>query len=74
MNLTMHRFDCRPFSKEQKNPYVRLERLKIRTSEVGELPVFKLQPKDNEKEGDFLLIIECGTQSSSMTIKVVEFP
>uniref|UniRef100_A0A8B9F4B1 RING-type E3 ubiquitin transferase n=1 Tax=Amazona collaria TaxID=241587 RepID=A0A8B9F4B1_9PSIT len=55
---------------EQKSPYVRLERLKICTSEVGELPVFKLQPKDNEQEGDFLLIIECGTQSSSMAIKV----
>uniref|UniRef100_A0A8C6JY46 RING-type E3 ubiquitin transferase n=1 Tax=Melopsittacus undulatus TaxID=13146 RepID=A0A8C6JY46_MELUD len=57
-------------SKEQKNPYVQLERLKICTSEVGELPVFKLQPKDNEQEGDFLLIIECGTKSSSMAIKV----
>ncbi|KAM9015081.1 tripartite motif-containing protein 66 isoform 3-T3 [Ara ararauna] len=62
--------NVRPFSKEQKNPYVQLERLKICTSEVGELPVFKLQPKDNEQEGDFLLIIECGTQSSSMAIKV----
>ncbi|NXJ89790.1 TRI66 protein, partial [Corythaixoides concolor] len=56
--------------KEQKIPYVRLERLKICTSEVGELPVFKLQPQDNEQEGDFLLIIECGTQSSSMSIKI----
>uniref|UniRef100_A0A8C0IHJ8 RING-type E3 ubiquitin transferase n=1 Tax=Bubo bubo TaxID=30461 RepID=A0A8C0IHJ8_BUBBB len=56
--------------KEQKIPYVRLERLKICTSEVGELPVFKLQPQDNEQEGNFLLIIECGTQSSSMAIKV----
>uniref|UniRef100_A0A8C8ARJ2 RING-type E3 ubiquitin transferase n=1 Tax=Otus sunia TaxID=257818 RepID=A0A8C8ARJ2_9STRI len=56
--------------KEQKIPYVRLERLKICTSEVGELPVFKLQPQDNEQEGNFLLIIECGTQSSSMSIKV----
>ncbi|NXT48205.1 TRI66 protein, partial [Pluvianellus socialis] len=56
--------------KEQKIPYVRLERLKICTSEAGELPVFKLQPQDNEQEGNFLLIIECGTQSSSMSIKV----
>ncbi|XP_062475822.1 tripartite motif-containing protein 66 isoform X4 [Pezoporus occidentalis] len=62
--------NVRPSSKEQKNPYVRLERLKICTSEVGELPVFKLQPKDNEQEGNFLLIIECGTQSSSMAIKI----
>ncbi|NXV11809.1 TRI66 protein, partial [Cepphus grylle] len=56
--------------KEQKIPYVRLERLKICTSEAGELPVFKLQPQDNEQEGNFLLIIECGTQSSSMSIKI----
>ncbi|KAM6255560.1 tripartite motif-containing protein 66 isoform 3-T3 [Spheniscus humboldti] len=56
--------------KEQKIPYVRLERLKICTSEEGELPVFKLQPQDNEQEGNFLLIIECGTQSSSMSIKI----
>ncbi|NXF66668.1 TRI66 protein, partial [Ciccaba nigrolineata] len=56
--------------KEQKIPYVRLERLKICTSEVGELPVFKLQPQDNEQEGNFILIIECGTQSSSMSIKI----
>ncbi|XP_061198538.1 tripartite motif-containing protein 66 isoform X2 [Neopsephotus bourkii] len=62
--------NVRPSSKEQKNPYVRLERLKICTSQVGELPVFKLQPKDNEQEGDFLLIVECGTQSSSMAIKI----
>ncbi|NXP15144.1 TRI66 protein, partial [Thinocorus orbignyianus] len=56
--------------KEQKIPYVRLERLKIRTSEAGELPVFKLQPQENEQEGNFLLIIESGTQSSSMSIKI----
>uniref|UniRef100_A0A8C0V8N1 Tripartite motif containing 66 n=1 Tax=Cyanistes caeruleus TaxID=156563 RepID=A0A8C0V8N1_CYACU len=56
--------------KEQKIPYVRLERLKISASEVGELPVFKLQPQDNEQEGNFLLVIECGTRSSSMSIKV----
>ncbi|NWU88887.1 TRI66 protein, partial [Upupa epops] len=55
---------------EQKVPYVRLERLKICTSEAGELPVFKLQPQDNEQEGDFLLVIECGTQSSSVSIKI----
>ncbi|KFO96784.1 Tripartite motif-containing protein 66, partial [Calypte anna] len=58
--------------KEQKIPYVRLERLKICTWEAGELPVFKLQPQDNEQEGNFLLIIDCGTQSSSMSIKVSE--
>lgn len=32
--------------------------------------MFKLQPQDNEQEGNFLLITECGTQSSSMSIKV----
>ncbi|XP_027634147.2 tripartite motif-containing protein 66 isoform X1 [Falco peregrinus] len=62
--------NVRASSKEQKIPYVRLERLKICTSEVGELPVFKLQPQDNEQKGDFLLIIECGTQSSSMSIQI----
>ncbi|XP_071618077.1 tripartite motif-containing protein 66 [Heliangelus exortis] len=56
--------------KEQRIPYVRLERLKICTWEAGELPVFKLQPQDNEQEGNFLLIIDCGTQSSSMSIKI----
>ncbi|NXE15573.1 TRI66 protein, partial [Lophotis ruficrista] len=54
--------------KEQKIPYVRLERLKV--PEAGELPMFKLQPQDNEQEGNFLLIIECGSQSSSMSIKI----
>ncbi|XP_027556486.1 tripartite motif-containing protein 66 [Neopelma chrysocephalum] len=56
--------------KEQKIPFVRLERLKICASEVGELPVFKLQPQDNEQEGNFLLVIECGTRSSSMSIRI----
>ncbi|NWS65846.1 TRI66 protein, partial [Crotophaga sulcirostris] len=56
--------------KKPKIPYVRLERLKICTSETGELPVFKLQPQDNEQEGNFLLTIECGMQSSSMSIKI----
>ncbi|XP_014731860.1 PREDICTED: tripartite motif-containing protein 66 [Sturnus vulgaris] len=55
--------------KEQKIPYVRLERLKVSASEVGELPVFKLQPQ-KEQEGNFLLVIECGTRSSSMSIKI----
>uniref|UniRef100_A0A8B9E6U7 RING-type E3 ubiquitin transferase n=1 Tax=Anser cygnoides TaxID=8845 RepID=A0A8B9E6U7_ANSCY len=55
---------------ELKIPYVRLERLKIHASESGELPVFKLQPQESEQEGSFLLIIECGTQSSSMAIRV----
>ncbi|KAF1483069.1 Tripartite motif-containing protein 66, partial [Eudyptula minor novaehollandiae] len=63
-------WNVRAGPKEQKIPYVRLERLKICTSEEGELPVFKLQPQDNEQEGNFLLIIECGTQSSSMSIKI----
>uniref|UniRef100_U3I8Y5 RING-type E3 ubiquitin transferase n=1 Tax=Anas platyrhynchos platyrhynchos TaxID=8840 RepID=U3I8Y5_ANAPP len=58
------------FFRELKIPYVRLERLKIHASESGELPVFKLQPQDSEQEGSFLLIIECGTQSSSMAIRV----
>ncbi|XP_009903422.2 tripartite motif-containing protein 66 [Dryobates pubescens] len=58
--------------KEKKIPYVRLERLKIGTSEAGELPVFKLQPQHNEQEGKILLIIECGNQSSSMSIKINE--
>ncbi|NXK29321.1 TRI66 protein, partial [Arenaria interpres] len=62
--------NVRSSPKEQKIPYVRLERLKICTSEAGELPVFKLQPQDNEQEGNFLLIIESGTQSSSMSIKI----
>ncbi|KAL8169879.1 UNVERIFIED_CONTAM: hypothetical protein K2H54_059121 [Gekko kuhli] len=60
----------RACAKEVKVPYVRLERLKICTSESGELPVFKLQPQKNEHDGTFLLIIECGTQSSRMAIKV----
>uniref|UniRef100_A0A8C3V7H5 Tripartite motif containing 66 n=1 Tax=Catharus ustulatus TaxID=91951 RepID=A0A8C3V7H5_CATUS len=70
LNLIMRPFDSRAAPKEQKVPYVRLERLKISASEVGELPVFKLQPQDNEQEGNFLLVIECGTRSSSMSIKV----
>lgn len=70
MNLIMCPFDSRAAPKEQKVPYVRLERLKISALEVGELPVFKLQPQDKEQEGNFLLVIECGTRSSSMSIKV----
>ncbi|NXX88634.1 TRI66 protein, partial [Centropus bengalensis] len=61
--------NVRTYPKEKKIPYVRLERLKIHTSEAGEFPVFKLQPQDNKQEGNFLLIIECGMQSSSMSIK-----
>ncbi|XP_053141296.1 tripartite motif-containing protein 66 isoform X2 [Hemicordylus capensis] len=60
----------RPCAKEVKVPYVRLERLKICTTESGELPVFKLQPQKSEHDGTFLLIIECGAQTSSMAIKV----
>uniref|UniRef100_A0A669R8D6 RING-type E3 ubiquitin transferase n=1 Tax=Phasianus colchicus TaxID=9054 RepID=A0A669R8D6_PHACC len=55
---------------EPKIPFVKLERLKICASESGELPVFKLQPQESGQEGNFLLIIEHGTQSSSMAIKV----
>uniref|UniRef100_A0A8C3R4R3 RING-type E3 ubiquitin transferase n=1 Tax=Cyanoderma ruficeps TaxID=181631 RepID=A0A8C3R4R3_9PASS len=62
--------NVRAAPKEQKVPYVRLERLKISALEVGELPVFKLQPQDKEQEGNFLLVIECGTRSSSMSIKI----
>nr|XP_020645619.1 tripartite motif-containing protein 66 [Pogona vitticeps] len=62
--------DNRVHAKDAKIPYVRLERLKICTSESGELPVFKLQPQKNQHDGTFLLIIECGTQSSTMSIKV----
>ncbi|NWU60351.1 TRI66 protein, partial [Pterocles burchelli] len=69
MNMKSNQ-NVRAGPEEQKIPYVRLERLKICTSEAGELPVFKLQPQDNEQEGNFLLIIECGTQSSSMSIKI----
>ncbi|XP_032283160.1 tripartite motif-containing protein 66 isoform X1 [Phoca vitulina] len=60
----------RPFSSEPKIPYVRLERLKICAASSGEMPVFKLKPQKNEQDGSFLLIIECGTESSSMSIKV----
>uniref|UniRef100_A0A8D0HIH9 Tripartite motif containing 66 n=1 Tax=Sphenodon punctatus TaxID=8508 RepID=A0A8D0HIH9_SPHPU len=62
------------YEKELKIPYVRLERLKICASESGELPVFKLQPQKSEQDGTFLLIIECGTQSSSMAIRVSQSP
>ncbi|XP_070619745.1 tripartite motif-containing protein 66 isoform X2 [Erythrolamprus reginae] len=61
-------------AKEVKIPYVRLERLKICTSESGELPIFKLQPQKSTHDGTFLLIIECGAQSSSMAIKVNQGP
>uniref|UniRef100_A0A8C9G2H3 Tripartite motif containing 66 n=1 Tax=Pavo cristatus TaxID=9049 RepID=A0A8C9G2H3_PAVCR len=62
----------RPLRNEEelKIPYVRLERLKICVSESEDLPVFKLQPQESGQEGNFLLIIEHGTQSSSMAIKV----
>ncbi|XP_049636944.1 tripartite motif-containing protein 66 [Suncus etruscus] len=58
------------FTSEPKIPYVRLERLKICATSSGEMPVFKLKPQKNDQDGRFLLIIECGTQSSSMSIKV----
>ncbi|XP_059787045.1 tripartite motif-containing protein 66 isoform X2 [Balaenoptera ricei] len=60
----------RPFNSEPKIPYVRLERLKICAASSGEMPVFKLKPQKNEQDGSLLLIIECGTESSSMSIKV----
>uniref|UniRef100_A0A8B9WRS5 Tripartite motif containing 66 n=1 Tax=Bos mutus grunniens TaxID=30521 RepID=A0A8B9WRS5_BOSMU len=60
----------RPFSNEPKIPYVRLERLKICAASSGEMPVFKLKPQKNDQDGSFLLIIECGAESSSMSIKV----
>ncbi|XP_029065548.1 tripartite motif-containing protein 66 isoform X2 [Monodon monoceros] len=60
----------RPFNSEPKIPYVRLERLKICAASSGEMPVFKLKPQKNEQDGSFLLIIECGTESSSISIKV----
>nr|XP_058926085.1 tripartite motif-containing protein 66 isoform X2 [Kogia breviceps] len=59
----------RPFNSESKIPYVRLERLKICAASSGEMPVFRLKPQKNEQDGSFLLIIECGTESSSMSIK-----
>lgn len=49
---------------------MRLERLKIRASSSGEMPVFKLKPQENDQDGSFLLIIEYGNESSSMSIKV----
>ncbi|XP_077819598.1 tripartite motif-containing protein 66 isoform X7 [Macaca mulatta] len=60
----------RAFNSEHKIPYVRLERLKICAASSGEMPVFKLKPQKNDQDGSFLLIIECGTESSSMSIKV----
>nr|XP_035121603.2 tripartite motif-containing protein 66 isoform X1 [Callithrix jacchus]XP_035121604.2 tripartite motif-containing protein 66 isoform X1 [Callithrix jacchus]XP_035121606.2 tripartite motif-containing protein 66 isoform X1 [Callithrix jacchus]XP_035121607.2 tripartite motif-containing protein 66 isoform X1 [Callithrix jacchus] len=60
----------RAFNSEPKIPYVRLERLKICAGSSGEMPVFKLKPQKNDQDGSFLLIIKCGTESSSMSIKV----
>lgn len=60
----------RPFNSQPKVPYVRLERLKICAASSGEMPVFKLKPQNNDQDGSFLLIIECGSESSSMSIKV----
>ncbi|XP_030056887.1 tripartite motif-containing protein 66 [Microcaecilia unicolor] len=59
----------RAFIKEQKIPYVRLERLKICAPDSGQLPVFKLQPQNTEQNGTFQLHIEYGAQSTSMSIK-----
>lgn len=70
MTLTICYFNGGACPREPRIPYVRLERLKICASESGELPVFKLQPQESGQEGNFLLIIEHGTQSSSMAIKV----
>lgn len=52
---------------------MRLERLKICAASSGEMPVFKLKPQKNDQDGSFLLIIECGAESSSMSIKVPLF-
>ncbi|XP_076970031.1 tripartite motif-containing protein 66 isoform X3 [Tamandua tetradactyla] len=60
----------RAFNNEPKIPYVRLERLKICAASSGEMPVFKLKPQKNDQDGSFLLIIECGAESTSMSIKV----
>ncbi|XP_051005329.1 tripartite motif-containing protein 66 [Acomys russatus] len=60
----------RAISSEPKIPYVRLERLKICSASSGEMPVFKLKPQNNSQDGSFLLVIECGAESSSMSIKV----
>ncbi|XP_051048539.1 tripartite motif-containing protein 66 isoform X10 [Phodopus roborovskii] len=60
----------RAIHSEPKIPYVRLERLKICAASSGEMPVFKLKPQKNSQDGSFLLVIECGTESSSMSIKV----
>ncbi|XP_058519402.1 tripartite motif-containing protein 66 isoform X4 [Ochotona princeps] len=60
----------RSFHSEPKIPYVRLERLKICAASSGEMPVFKLKPQKSDQDGSFLLVIECGTESSSMSIKV----
>ncbi|XP_062949423.1 tripartite motif-containing protein 66 isoform X1 [Cynocephalus volans] len=62
--------NIRAFNSPPKIPYVRLERLKICAASSGEMPVFKLKPQKNDQDGSFLLIIECGTESSSMSIKV----
>ncbi|XP_052031267.1 tripartite motif-containing protein 66 isoform X4 [Apodemus sylvaticus] len=67
---TKENSDIRAISSEPKIPYVRLERLKICAASSGEMPVFKLKPQKNSKDGSFLLVIECGTESSSMSIKV----
>ncbi|VTJ64670.1 Hypothetical predicted protein, partial [Marmota monax] len=64
----------RAFNTEPKIPYVRLERLKICAASSGEMPVFKLKPQKNDQDGSFLLVIECGTESSSMSIKTHFFP
>lgn len=32
--------------------------------------MFKLKPQKNSQDGSFLLVIECGTETSSMSIKV----
>uniref|UniRef100_A0A8C4W615 Tripartite motif containing 66 n=1 Tax=Gopherus evgoodei TaxID=1825980 RepID=A0A8C4W615_9SAUR len=69
-NINEFDHNFRAYTKELKIPYVRLERLKICAPESGELPVFKLQPQKDDQDETFLLIIECGTQSSSMAIKV----
>ncbi|XP_040612580.1 tripartite motif-containing protein 66 isoform X1 [Mesocricetus auratus] len=67
---TKENSSIRAISSEPKIPYVRLERLKICAASSGEMPVFKLKPQKNSQDGSFLLVIECGSESSSMSIKV----
>ncbi|KAG8438451.1 hypothetical protein GDO86_008942 [Hymenochirus boettgeri] len=65
---------ARTQSKETKNPYVRLERLKFQAPNTGELPVFKVQPQKKDEDGSVRLVVKYGAQSKSMSIKVEPEP